>query len=194
MRHFHEPIGLNDFDDPATWDAASYSAHPVDSIEPLSDEPNGYRTAAIHYLGIMFAVDQFLETAPDARVAVVAVAVVLGWPSARGFTLGDITDQLGCSPSTLTRSIARFKTMAGLAGGGNCHQHLADGGQMVCTILGKRMAWPESLHCSVSAAPQDLAAEIRGHCLKARWIGCLDIDGLTSERSSRPSVPDMGPM
>jgi len=114
MRHFHEPAGLNDFDDPATWDAASYSAHPVDSIEPLSDEPNPYRAAALHHVGIMYAVDDFITAAPDARVAVVAVAVVLGWPSARGFTLGDIADQLGCSPSTLGRSIARFKTMAGL--------------------------------------------------------------------------------
>jgi hypothetical protein len=63
----------------ATWDRASYSAHPIDSIEPLSDEPNGYRAAAIHYLGVIFAVDQCLETTPDAGVAVVAVAVVVGW-------------------------------------------------------------------------------------------------------------------
>ena len=62
----------------------------------------------------MFAVDEFVTAAPDARVAVVAVAVVLGWPSARGLTLGDITDQFGCSPSTLTRAIARFKALAGL--------------------------------------------------------------------------------
>jgi hypothetical protein len=114
MRHFHEPAGLNDFDDPATWDAASYSAHPVDSIEPLPDAPNDYRAAAIYHLQLMFAVDAFVTAAPDSRVAIVAVAVVLGWPSARGLTAASIAEQLGCSPSTLTRSIARFKTMAGL--------------------------------------------------------------------------------
>jgi hypothetical protein len=114
MRHFHEPAGSNDFDDPAAWDRASYSAHPIDSIEPLSDGPNGYRQAAIYHMQLMYAVDQFLEMAPDARVGVVAVAVVLGWPSSRGLTLGDIAGQLGCSLSTLSRSIARFKTMAGL--------------------------------------------------------------------------------
>jgi AraC-like DNA-binding protein len=62
----------------------------------------------------MYVVDDFLSTAEDSRLAVVAVAVVLGWPSARGLTLGNIADQLGCSPSTLTRCIARFKTLAGL--------------------------------------------------------------------------------
>jgi hypothetical protein len=121
MRHFHEPAGSNDFDDPATWDAASYSAHPVDSLEPLPDAPNDYRAAAIYHMRLMYAVDEYITAAEDSRLAVVAVAVVLGWPSARGFSVGNIAEQLGCSLSTLTRSIARFKTLAGLrvsAGGG----------------------------------------------------------------------------
>jgi hypothetical protein len=113
MHHFHDPAGFSDFDDPATWDAASYSAHPVDSIEPLPDAPNDYRAAALYHLQLMYAVDEFLTAAEDSRLAVVAVAVVLKWPSARGFTLGNIADQLGCSPSTLTRSIARFKMLPG---------------------------------------------------------------------------------
>jgi hypothetical protein len=37
MRYFHEPAGLNDFDDPATWDRASYNHHPCDDFEPLPD-------------------------------------------------------------------------------------------------------------------------------------------------------------
>ena len=118
MRHFHEPAGFSDTNDPATWHTASYSAHPVDSLEPLPDAVNGYRQAALAYLKVMLTIDEFLTAAPDARVAVVAVAVVLGWPSTRGLSVGNIADQLGCSPSTLTRSIARFKTMAGFAGGG----------------------------------------------------------------------------
>jgi hypothetical protein len=64
MSHFHEPAGLNDFDDPATWDRASYTAHPIDSMEPLSDEPNPYRQAALRFLGILYAVDEFLTAAP----------------------------------------------------------------------------------------------------------------------------------
>jgi hypothetical protein len=118
----HRDCGTdNDTCDPANWSRASYNHHPCDDFEPLPDIPNPYRQAAIYHLQLMFAVDEFLTAAEDSRLAVVAVAVVLGWPSARGFTLGNIADQLGCSPSTLTRSIARFKAIAGLgvsAGGG----------------------------------------------------------------------------
>jgi hypothetical protein len=115
MNHHHRDCGSDsDFNDPAGWNKASYFDDPIDSIEPLPDAPNDYRAAALYHLQLMYAVDEFLTAAEDSRLAVVAVAVVLGWPSARGFTLGNIADQLGCSPSTLTRSIARFKTMAGL--------------------------------------------------------------------------------
>jgi len=87
-------------------------------MEPLPDEPNPYREAALHFLGILYAVDEFITAAPDARVA---VAVTLGWPSARGLSIDNTSGQLGCTTATLTRSIARFKTLAGLgvpAGGG----------------------------------------------------------------------------
>jgi hypothetical protein len=86
----------------------------LDEIEPLPDAPNDYRQAALYHLRLMYAVDEFLSAAEDARLAVIAVAVVLGWPSARGLSISNIADQIGCSPSTLTRSIARFKAIAGL--------------------------------------------------------------------------------
>jgi hypothetical protein len=82
--------------------------------EPLPDVPNPYREAALYHLQIMLACDEFVTGAQDARLAVVSVAITLGWPSARGLTLGNVADQLGCSLSTLTRSIARFKELAGL--------------------------------------------------------------------------------
>jgi hypothetical protein len=68
-----------------------------------------------------------VQVATDARVAVVAVAVVLGWPSARGLSVGNIADQLGCSPSTLTRSITRFKTLAGLGVSAAGVRYVGDG-------------------------------------------------------------------
>jgi hypothetical protein len=119
MNH-HRDRGLdNDFNDPSGWNRASYTADFLAELgEPLPEAPNGYRAAAIYHLQLMYAVDEFLTVAPDARVAVVAVAVVLGWPSIRGLTVPDIAGQLGCSPATLTRSIARFKTMAGLDSAG----------------------------------------------------------------------------
>jgi hypothetical protein len=115
MNHHRDRGSDNDSDgDPARWNRASYSAHPIDSMEPLSDEPNPYRQAAIYHMRLMYVVDDFVTGAEDSRLAIVAVAVVFGWPSARGLSITNIADQLGCSPSTLTRSIARFKAMAGL--------------------------------------------------------------------------------
>jgi hypothetical protein len=76
-------------------------------LNKLSVIPNKHRrnrAAAIYHLQLMYVVDEFLTAAIDARVAVVAVAVVFGWPSARGLSVGNIADQLGCSLSTLTRS------------------------------------------------------------------------------------------
>jgi hypothetical protein len=43
-----------------------------------------------------------------------AVAIVLGWPSARGLSISNIADQVGCTTAALTRSIARFNGLAGL--------------------------------------------------------------------------------
>src|SRR6476620_3332211 len=36
-----------------------------------------------------------------------------GWPSVRRLGVGNIADQLGCTPAPLTRSIAPYKTLAG---------------------------------------------------------------------------------
>jgi hypothetical protein len=115
MNHHRDCGSDNDLDgDRARWNRDSYSAHPIDSMEPLSDEPNGYRAAAIHHLGIMYAVDDFITAAPDARVAVVAVAVVLGWPSARGFSIGDIADQLGVLAVDVDSFDCPIQALAGL--------------------------------------------------------------------------------
>jgi hypothetical protein len=105
--------------DPARWNRASYTPDFLAELgEPLPDVPNDYRQAALYHLQLMYAVDQFFETAPDARVAVVTVAIVLSWPSTRGLSVSNIADQLGCTPTALTRSIARFKAMAGLDSAG----------------------------------------------------------------------------
>jgi hypothetical protein len=66
----------------------------------------------------MYVVDEFITAAPDASLAVVAVAVVLGWPSARGSTVGNISAQIGCSPATIIRSMTKFCELAGLDSNG----------------------------------------------------------------------------
>ena len=72
----------NDSNDAGQWNRASYTPDLLAELgEPLPESLNGYRQAAIYHFQLMFAVDEFETTAPDARVAVVAVAVVFGWPS-----------------------------------------------------------------------------------------------------------------
>jgi hypothetical protein len=56
--------------------------------------------------------------ARNARFAVIVIAIVLGWPSARGFTLSGIADQWGVSVLTISRACARFREMAGLNSAG----------------------------------------------------------------------------
>jgi hypothetical protein len=115
--HHHRDRGSDSetFNNPGEWNKASYTPDYIADIgEPLPEPVNGYRAAALHHMQLMYAVDEFLTAAEDSRLAVVAVAVAFNWPSARGLTLGNIADQLGCSLSTLTRSIARFKAIAGL--------------------------------------------------------------------------------
>jgi hypothetical protein len=62
----------------------------------------------------MATIDGFILAAPDARIAFVVVAIALRWPSVRGLSIDNVASQLGCTPVALTRSIARFKAMAGL--------------------------------------------------------------------------------
>jgi hypothetical protein len=118
MRHFHEPARSNESNDPATWGAASYNHHPCDDLEPLPDIPNPYREAAINHLQVMLAFDEFVTMATDARLAIVSVAVALGWPSTRALSISNIANQLGCTTTALTRSIAKFREMVGLNSGG----------------------------------------------------------------------------
>jgi hypothetical protein len=116
----HHRDGGSDNDlDPAGWNRASYTPDYIAEIgEPLPEVPNGYRAAAVAHLQLMYSVDQFLTESKDARFAVIVVAIVLGWPSTRGFTLSGIADQLGVSVLTISRACARFREMAGLDSAG----------------------------------------------------------------------------
>jgi hypothetical protein len=88
VQQHHFDHGADNDSDPAGWNRASYTPDILTELgEPLPDPVNGYRQAALHYLGIIYSIDEFITAAPDARVAVVAVAVVLGWPSARGLSV-----------------------------------------------------------------------------------------------------------
>jgi hypothetical protein len=114
MRHFHEPAGSNDFDDPATWSASSYEAHPVDSLEPLPANPSDYREASLRFLHVAYCWDTFVSSARDARLAHIQISIALGLHSTRGRTLSDVAAELGITKQALSRGVAKFLRMSRL--------------------------------------------------------------------------------
>jgi hypothetical protein len=104
---------------PRGWNRASYTPDLFAELgEPLPEAPNDYRAAALAHLQLMLCIDEFITAAEDARLAVVSIAICLGWPSTRGLTAPEIAEQLGCSPATITRACARFREMANLDSAG----------------------------------------------------------------------------
>jgi hypothetical protein len=80
MEYFNEP----EFQDPADWDIASYTAHPIDSIEPLPDHSTSYRDAALECMKILRSVDVFMSRATDPRLAWTTVSHTIGLASTHG--------------------------------------------------------------------------------------------------------------
>jgi hypothetical protein len=100
-----------DSSDPADWNRASYLAHPVDVLEPLTINPSDYREAALHFVRIMFCVDTFIAASRDARLASIQVSIALGWPSTRGKTETSIAAELDITKQALSRGVAKFLRM-----------------------------------------------------------------------------------
>jgi hypothetical protein len=115
MEYFNEP----EFQDPADWNAASYNAHPIDSIEPLPDHHTEYRHAALECMKILRSVDVFMSRSTDPRLAWVAVASAIGLNSTAGLSQAQIGRQLGVSELSVRRATAKFTKLANLdpAGG-----------------------------------------------------------------------------
>jgi len=115
MEYFNEP----EFQDPASWSAASYNAHPIDSIEPIPDDHTAYRDAALECMKILRSVDVFMSRATDPRLAWVAVSCTLELTSTSKLTEAEIARQLGVSEHRLHRALNKFTKLANLdpAGG-----------------------------------------------------------------------------
>ncbi|HEY4783287.1 MAG TPA: hypothetical protein VIH54_15830 [Chthoniobacterales bacterium] len=115
MEYFNEP----GFQDPADWDIASYTAHPIDSIEPLPDHSTSYRDAALECMKILRSVDVFMSRATDPRLAWTTVSHTIGLASTHGLSETQIAHQLGVSEHRLHRAMNKFTRLANLdpAGG-----------------------------------------------------------------------------
>src|SRR5258708_37765844 len=77
MEYFNEP----EFHDPADWDVASYTHHPVDDLEPIPDDPTPYRAAALQCIQILACVDVFMSRTADPRLVWTAVSCAIGLTS-----------------------------------------------------------------------------------------------------------------
>jgi hypothetical protein len=56
----HYPASVDEFNDPAGWDAASSREDPVDILEPLSDIENPYKEYALIHLRLLLRVDEWM--------------------------------------------------------------------------------------------------------------------------------------
>ena len=83
-------------------------------MEPLPDAPTSYRAASLGHLETLKAIDVWLTTSPDPRLAWLAVALFYNLTSVRGWSLAAIAKEVGVSESTLARNKARFAELLGL--------------------------------------------------------------------------------
>jgi hypothetical protein len=116
VKHRDPYSGAAKFHDPADWDAACVGPSQIDEIEPLDDvAATPYRAAALSHLRVLLAIDEYMSTSSDVRLAWITVAITFDLTSVRGWTEVQIANHLGVSPSTLRCATERFREMAGLA-------------------------------------------------------------------------------
>jgi hypothetical protein len=114
MEYFNEP----EFHDPADWNAASYNAHPIDSIEPLPDHHTGYRDAALECMKILRSVDAFMSQERDPRLAWVAISCTLELTSTSKLTEAEIARQIGVFELRVRRAVTKFTRLADIDSSG----------------------------------------------------------------------------
>ena len=107
-----------EFCDPAGWNLASYTAHPIDSIEPLPDHSSSYRDAALECLRILGSVDRFMSRARDSRLAWTAISCTLELTSTNKLTEAEIARQIGVSEQSVRRAVTKFTRLADIDSSG----------------------------------------------------------------------------
>jgi hypothetical protein len=110
MEYLNEP----EFQDPADWDLASYTYHPVDDLEPLPDYSTSYRDAALECMKILRSFDVFMSRATDPRLAWIAVSCAIGLTSTSKLTEAEIARQIGVSEQSVRRAMNKFTKLANL--------------------------------------------------------------------------------
>ena len=80
----------------------------------MVDKASDYRAASLKHLEALKAIDVWLSTATDPRLAWLAVALFYNLTSVRGWSLAAKAKEVGVSESTLARNKARFAELLGL--------------------------------------------------------------------------------
>jgi hypothetical protein len=105
--HFRD-TGLSESCDPAEYRSASYWPDPLENLEPLPDNPNPYRQAALKHLQVLDAIDRLVQASTDARLAWIGISLALRLTSTRGFAVAEIARQLGIPESAFNRLKVKF--------------------------------------------------------------------------------------
>jgi hypothetical protein len=108
----------SEFRDPSDWNLASYTAHPIDSIEPLPDHSTSYRDAALECMKILRSVDVFMSRATDPRLAWTTVSIAIGLSSTAGLSEAEIGRQIGVSELRVRRAVTKFTRLADIDSAG----------------------------------------------------------------------------
>lgn len=106
--------------DPAEWSSNCHCHLPVDDMEPLTADAKPYREASLSCLRVLIAVDAFMHSSRDPRLAWCVVSKTLELHSLAGISVRELAHQLGVAVSTVVRALARFREMAGLDAGEGC--------------------------------------------------------------------------
>jgi hypothetical protein len=102
------------FQDPAEWGRCSTAQTAVDILEPQADELNEYREASLNLLRLLLVCDAFISRSKDTRLSYVTCALVLQLHSVQHLSQAELCRQMGISEDTLSRSMTRFRALAGL--------------------------------------------------------------------------------
>jgi hypothetical protein len=107
---------MSEFNDPGEWDAASYTADPVDVMEPLEPSVSEYRQCALKFLAVFNAVDQWMcatHTGNPPRKWY-SVSLALGLMSTRGRSETSVAVELGVCRAAISKDVVTILRLAHL--------------------------------------------------------------------------------
>jgi hypothetical protein len=104
---------MTEFNDPGEWNAASYTADPIDAIEPIETVTSDYRKCAILMLQVLRGLDEFNCKGGPSRKWL-ACSLALGLPSTAGRTESAIAIEWGVTRAAVSKDVVAVLALSGL--------------------------------------------------------------------------------